>query len=272
MKNQLKIVTNSNGKGIQYFLKNESGQWIILSQSSPLSRQYYTNTTISEKGEEIVDVIDKLYNIGNRGIEIFFEGNNDDYNWVKKATEEKVVLGRNLRLKYGKTKIAVLGKKSSGKTMLIGGISDYLNTEFIPKTQKDYICYSDNKNNVDWIELNGIDLGKENVEAAYNNLSELIENGVSSVIYCVLASDGKIEETEKEFLNNLAEQFSDTIIMIALTLGIGKETDDMVNILLKETQHVKIVPILAKKFKSRNEETIQPFGLDTLMKYVFEGR
>ena len=46
--NKIRIVCNPIANHISYYYKNELNEWMPFSDSSPLSRCFYTNTTINE--------------------------------------------------------------------------------------------------------------------------------------------------------------------------------------------------------------------------------
>ena len=54
-RNSLKIVCDPNNNQISYYFKNEKGVWMVLSGDSPLSRQYYTDTTMKDRAKEIAE-------------------------------------------------------------------------------------------------------------------------------------------------------------------------------------------------------------------------
>ena len=74
-RNALRIVCNPGTNRISYYFRNELGEWMILSGNSPLTRQFYTKTTIKERSKEIIEKIDEVYNRKNKGVDIYFEGN-----------------------------------------------------------------------------------------------------------------------------------------------------------------------------------------------------
>ncbi len=75
--NFVKIKCNPYTKKIEYYYKNESDEWVPV--SSKLSSDVYTNVTIQHKVHEIITEINKVYNLGNKGLEITFEGTTDDF-------------------------------------------------------------------------------------------------------------------------------------------------------------------------------------------------
>ena len=52
-RNAVRIVCNPYNNQISYYFMNEKGVWTVLSGDSPLSRQYYTNTTMKDRAKEI---------------------------------------------------------------------------------------------------------------------------------------------------------------------------------------------------------------------------
>lgn len=75
--NFVKIKSNPYTKQMEYFYKNEGGEWIPV--SSRLASDAFTNVTIQHKVHEIMIEINNVYNLGNKGLEIVFEGTKEDY-------------------------------------------------------------------------------------------------------------------------------------------------------------------------------------------------
>lgn len=48
-KNSMRVVCNPYTNKMSYYFKNEIEEWSVLSGSSPLSRQFYTNTSVKER-------------------------------------------------------------------------------------------------------------------------------------------------------------------------------------------------------------------------------
>ena len=67
-RNMIRIVCNPYTDKISYFFRNELGEWMILSGSSPLSRQYYAKTAIKDRYIEIIKKLDEIYNRKNKGL------------------------------------------------------------------------------------------------------------------------------------------------------------------------------------------------------------
>lgn len=271
-RNSIKMVHNPHTNKIAYFFKNEIGEWINLSGSSPLSRQYYTNTSVEERGSEIIRKLDEIYNRRNKGLDILFEGTDTDYNLLKNQLE-KDYLDKAISCRVNTTKIAVLGKTKVGKTTLIEELGN-LNTKKFSKTVKeDFIQYDDENNHIQWIELNGIDLGLENVNKAYQTITNLSEE-LSAVVYCILGTTGRIEDIEKELIQKIDSQFAGIKVMVVLTncSRSDEEMQEVMDEIEKVTEHAKIVKTLAKEMKLRNNEIIEPFGLEHVSEYIFEGR
>lgn len=57
--NRIKIVSNPNPRSLSFFLMNEKGQWVSVSNYSELSRKKYTTADIFTAGDDIVSIIDR---------------------------------------------------------------------------------------------------------------------------------------------------------------------------------------------------------------------
>ena len=267
-RNKVKIVCNENINSISYYFQNERSKWIRVSNSSELSRKEYIFTTIREKATDILGIINEIYNPGNRGVDIFFEGSDDDFsilcNAIKRDFSED-----NITCKQKKMKIAVAGKIGSGKTTLITELEKFLNVHYEKCMNKEYVIYSDKKGNSEWYDLNGIDLGIENIEQTKDVIDKFAKNGLTTVVYCF--STSKIDELEEKLILYIRETYPEIEILIALTSCIYDEGLLFAEQLSTNLMQTKVIPILAKELKTR-EGIIPAFGLDQIVRYIFEGR
>ncbi len=278
-RNTLRIVCNPYTNQISYYFKNELDEWMVLSGNSPLSRQYYKNTTMQDRAESIVRKIDEIYNRKNRGIDILFEGTVDAFEAMEKAISN-CLLGRDILCRLGTTKIAVLGKKSSGKTFLIEGLEDLNGYKYTKESKKGYTIYKDECNQAEWYEVDGIDLGLDEIKRASKIIKQLAKEGITTVIYCISATTGRIEDVEGKLIAQIEKEFAELKVMVALTMCFKDEDDikDTYDSIEKVTDQMKIVPTLAKAYKTAVKDDngkpimIEPFGLEMVSKYVFEGR
>ncbi len=279
-RNALRIVCNPYRNQISYYFRNEKGVWTVLSGDSPLSRKYYTNTSMKERAKEIAEKIDEIYNRNNKGLDILFEGTTESFDYIKGAFTYYFP-DKDTICTMGVTKIAVVGKTNVGKTCLIEGMENLQGYQYSVNKYPDYLLYGDDGNHAEWYEITGIDLGIENVERAYQTISRLTEKGLSSIVYCVNASSGRLEDVEKEFISKLIEENPSITVLIALTMSIKADCKSVINEMEKITEQVKVIPILAKEYEieivdeDTGEEKIytkRPFGLDVLSKYIFERR
>ena len=276
-RNAIRVVCNPYTNKMSYYFKNEIGEWNVLSGSSPLSRQYYTNTTVVERGKEIVEKIDEIYNRKNKGVDILFEGTTDSFNSFVNEIE-KNYSDRDICCTVGTTKIAVLGKKSVGKTTLIEGLEKLKGFKYSKISKDNYIQYTDECNHAHWYEVEGIDFGMENVEKTFQTIADLSEEGLSAVIYCVSAITGRIEEIEKELISRIENSFAEIKVMVVLTMCYKDNIQETIDEIEKITNQAKLLVTLAKEYKTGlkdnegNAIMVEPFGLEWVSEYVFEGR
>lgn len=278
-RNKLKIVCNPLSDRVSYFFMNENGEWVVLSENSPLSRQRYTNVHLNEDAETVIAKADEVYNRKNKGLDIIFEGSLAVFQQLKEEIRKYSEQGkRDLTCKLGYTKIAVIGKTGSGKTSLIKGMQEKQKSTYDEKNCNGYKQYCDNDHQMEWIEIKGIGIGRGQVEEAENTISTISE-GLTCVIYCILGNTGRIEETELDLVNRIARDFAQVTVMVALT-NCYKDEEDIrwtCDEVIKATDQLKVIPTLAlpyttsKKDKDGNPIVIPPFGLEMLSEYVFEG-
>lgn len=279
MRNTLRVVCNPYTNQISYYLKNELDEWTVLSGNSPLSRKYYTNTSMQDRADSIVKRIDEIYNRKNKGIDILFEGTAEAFDTLKKAVKNNCQ-NRDVVCELGTTKIALVGKKRVGKTFLIEGLEELHGYKYSKKQKTGYVVYADEFNHAEWYEINGIDLGISEMEKVRNTIKNLAKEGVTAVIYCISATTGRIEESEGAFIAQIEKEFAELTVMVALTMCYKDESDikDTYDSIEKATDQIKIVPTLAKSYKTAvkdddgNPVMIEPFGVNMVSKFVFEGR
>lgn len=277
-RNAVRIVCNPYTNQISYFFRNELGEWMVLAGSSPLSRQYYTITTIEERCEDIIKKLDEIYNRKNKGLDIFFEGTSTNYNYISSAIK-KYLPDRDIVCKPKVTKIAVVGKKESGKSTLIEGIANEKGYKFETIKRDQYVQHVDKSNNIDWIELNGIDYGKNEISKASSTIQDLVKDDLSTVIYCISGDSGCIEDIEKRFIENINTTFSSITVLTVLTKCYKEDVQKVIDEVEKLTNHMEVFPVLAKEYKTSEKAhgmavpyVIAPFGIKELCAFVFEGK
>ncbi len=251
---------------------------MILSGSSPLSRQYYAKTAIKDRYIEIIKKLDEIYNRKNKGLDIFFEGTSANYVYISNVINTYFP-DRDIVCKTKVTKIAVVGKKGSGKTTLIEGIAREkgYNFEIIKKGR--YVSYTDRRNNISWIELKGIDHGENEISKAFSTIRDLAEEDLDVVVYCISGDSGRIESTEKNFIENIDVAFSAITVLAALTKCYKEDVQKIIDEIKRMTNHMEVFPTLAKEYKVSEKMrgmiapyVVAPFGINELCTYVFEGK
>lgn len=277
-RNAIRIVCNPGDKQISYYFRNELGEWLILSGSSPLSRQFYTKTTIEERCGEIIKKADQIYNRKNKGLDIFYEGSSEGYTYLQDVIT-KYFQDRDIVCKQRITRIAIVGKKKAGKTYLIKGIGKLQKQKFAISQRNGYVEYFDENNNISWCEVEGVDLGFGNVEKVLGTIREIMKNDLSTVIYCVSGISGRIEDIEREFILEIKNTFLELSIMTVVTMCYKDDTKEFCDEVEKLTDHMEVFPVLAKEYKGSNRGHIKgqffivkPYGLDILCTYIFEGK
>lgn len=266
--NKIKIVSNPSTKTLTFFLMNEKGNWCLVSNYSELSRSKFTASNIFDTGETIVAVIDRDYNTGGRGVDIRFEGPEDEYIYLQQCVE-KHFKDQNVECKHYETKIAVAGKIGSGKTIFIEEMCKDGAGASSSVSHSGYQLYSDSKANTIWYEIDGIDIGKENVLVAQNTFDSLASGGVTDFIYCL--STNKIEELEEELIAHVKNTYPKIHILVLLTDYLDDSNDLFTEQLSHHLWGVKVIPIIARNIKTRNG-IVEAFGLDDVRKFLFEGK
>lgn len=266
--NKIKIKTNPENNTLSFFILSEQQKWCPVSNSSALSRKKFVNANIKDISAEIIESIDSVYNMRSRGVDIYFEGSNEDYS-VLQNTINTLFADKNIKSFLQKTVIAVAGKVQSGKTTLIEAMARSKGEEYQLDDTVEIPTYSNVNGTVVWYEIPGIDIGIENLIAARETFERLAKSGITTFIYCL--SSTKIELLEEEFINFVTNNYSSVKVILALTKYTDEEEAIYSNQLSNRMKGVKVIPLLAKDLKTR-QGTIEAYGLDILDQAIFEGR
>lgn len=267
-RNELKIVYNPSGKKLTYYFLDDSGEWNPVSGSSPLSRQYYATAELERRGIDIVKKIDEVYNRKNKGLNIVFEGPAK----LCRQLEDQIssyLPGRDIKCEARATKIAVVGKIGVGKTYLISEIAKMNGSSLISKNSVGYTQRSDRTNSVDWIEVNGVDLG--NQQETFRTIEKLAKVGISKILYCISGESGRIEDIEREMILRLTEQFPAVDVITVITKCYKENYQEIKDKIEGIVGIGKVFPTLAKEYKVK-QGIVSAFGLKDLATYIFEGK
>lgn len=270
-RNALRIVCNPGTDRISYYFRNEQGEWLVLSGSSPLSRQFYTKTTLEKRCKEIVEKADEIYNRKNKGLDIYYEGPSKGYKYLDGAIK-CYLRGRDVVCKQRMTRIAVVGKEKTGKTYLIEGIEDFQKEKYKRTEKTGYKEYLDEKNNVCWCEIKGMGLGLDPVGKTLSTIKNMMANDLSVIIYCISGTTGRIEETERSFLTRLKNEFPGFMVLTVVTMCFKDDTRAVCDEIEKIIDHIEVFPVLAKEYRGSSRYIVKPFGIDVLYTYIFEGK
>ena len=81
--NKIKIISKQDPKTLSfYFMNIEKNKWQLVSSESELSRAKFKDADIIKSGKEIISAIDRGYNIGGQGVDIQFQGAEDECSYL----------------------------------------------------------------------------------------------------------------------------------------------------------------------------------------------
>lgn len=266
--NQIKILSNPKNKTLSFYIKNEKKKWCLVSNYSELSRKKFTSANIFDVGENIINIIDCDYNLSGRGVDIRFEGPEDEYVYLQQCIISRFK-ERNITCNHAKTAIVVAGKIGSGKSTLIEEMCKYSCGNFSSALLDGCEKYTVHETHTIWYEISGIDIGIENISAAQKTFDRLAEDGVTDFIYCL--SGNKIEKLEEDFIVYARSNYPSINILLLLTNYLDDKDDFFVEQLSSHLDDIKVIPILAKSRKTRNG-IIEAYGLDDVNRCLFEGK
>ena len=266
-RNKVKIVANQEAGTIAYYFQNEKGEWVSVSSASLLARREFRYATVSEKASAILEAVNEIYNYGDRGVDVLFEGSNEDFQVLLSVLTEHFS-GENMTCRDSKLRIAVAGKSESGKKTLVEEVSRLSNAQLSQVKQPGYTVYQDEFGAVEWYVLESIEIGKGNVAQTQNMLDKLAHNGISVFIYCIASS--KIEILEEQLIVHMRDTYRSVRPLVLLTQGFDMDTERYAGILSERLGSIKVMPVLARDKKTRGG-VVPAFGLEKVSKYIFEG-
>lgn len=274
VRNQIKIVSDGNLSTLAFYIKNEEGKWHIVSNSSELSRRKFGASSIRDCAIEIVGIISSTskYNRANRGVDIIFEGANEDFVLLQE-TIDSVYPNCNVSCSMQQTRVAVAGKVGAGKTTAIESIINYKNLNVHRADKNGVTEYVDDKAGIVFYEIPGIQLGGDseyNIEKAEIAFHNIAYSGLSALIYCL--GTNKIEQSEEDFINKIREQYADISILLILAKAFEADAELTADNISKTTGF-KVIPILAEDMPTREHDSvIQAYGIDNVNHFIFEGK
>lgn len=89
-RNTVRIRCNPYKQLIEYYRydrENEAFEEIVASES-PFSKEVFQKCIITQKGYEILNYMNKIYNPGNPGLDIIFEGTKEDYEFFQDLSSQ----------------------------------------------------------------------------------------------------------------------------------------------------------------------------------------
>ena len=125
--------------------------------------------------------------------------------------------------------------------------------------------------------MSGLEVGVGNFEDKITEIANLCEKGLSKFLYCISASCGRIEDTERRFLEKMAIDFPELTGTIVLTMCYKEDSYKVANEIEKISGNYRVIQTLAqdyvvKKCKNGQSVNVKSFGMDILTKYIFEER
>lgn len=268
--NQVKIVSNAQKKTLMFYIKNESQEWRLVSNDSVLSRAEYTQTSIEDRAEDIVHIINSVYNPGNRGVDILFDGEGKAFLFLKKAIDTGFSQS-NLTCVMQNVRIAVAGKAGAGKSTLIERFWAFQNKTFRCCEMDGLPAYTNAGKTTIWYEIPGIDFGAERLDHAKTAFEKLAASGVPSFTFLYCLGTSKIEAFEEELILYARNKYPEIKILVVLTKYIEDDPAPYVEQLSKDLGGIKVIPVLAMDLKTRGG-VVPAYGLDDIDRYLFEGK
>ncbi|MFV0520599.1 MAG: GTPase [Lachnospirales bacterium] len=265
----MKIKINCEGSSLVYTYKNDKNMWCEMPYQSELSKEKFKNTNIEEVAEKVLGIIKNDYNIANRGVTVYFQGREEDFQFLKNMSYE-LYPESDIAIKFALNKsILVCGNIKSGKSTLIRAISVCLNERLDEEKEENYTLYSTSDKKIIIYDVNGIDIGEEKYNHFRNVANQLIDRNINSIIYC--KNSTRLEEVELNFINYIKNYYKSIKLIIVLTQNINDDIDEFLNQCKNEFTDIDVLPVLAESKKLRNGVNIEAYGVPNLVeKLMYE--
>lgn len=268
-RNQVKIISNSQRQSLAFYYKGDVHEsWQLVTNASNLSRKEYICAFIRDRAKDIVCEINSDYNQKNRGVDIFFEGDEADFLLLKKVIDDDFYQS-DITCVMQKTRIAVSGKIGAGKTTLIKGFWEFKGKGSHCCEKEGVFLYTDDEESSVWYEIPGIDFGAENVDNARKTFEKLAKSGLTTFIYCLGTT--KIESLEEDLIFFVRDNYPSIKVLVVLTQFVDDEQTLYVEQLSAALDGIKVIPTLAVDMKTRGG-VVYAYGLDDIDRYIFEGK
>jgi hypothetical protein len=264
--NRIKIKCNSQGSTLSYQFQNEQMIWVSVSQFSDLAKKEYTETSIRQSASSILNIIKMVYNPGSRGVIISFEGPERDYVYLRQVIN-KEFSQENISCEQKTIKVAVAGKCGVDKTALIESLFQKRREQYAVTSKTGYRHYKSKSDDTEWFELEGIDLGIENIRKAERTIDVLAKQGLTMFIYC-LNSD-RVEQTEVQLVQRIREHHPEISLLGILTNTVSLDAETIAE-QISRILRIKVLPIMTKDQITRSG-TIRAFGHENVLRAVFGG-
>lgn len=264
--NRIKIVFNSQAKSLSYQFQNEQMAWVPVSHFSALASRKYTETSIQQSATAILTIISTVYNPGNRGVEISFEGPDKDYDYLRRVVREKFSK-ENIICGQQAIKVAIAGKRGIGKTTLIETLAQKQGVRYEVTSKTGYKHYTKKSSPIEWFELEGIELGIDNIKKTERAVDELANQGLTMFIYCL--SSIRVEQPEIQLIKHIKECHPEISLLAILTNAVSLE-DTAAAEQIGKILGIKALPVMARDQKTRGG-IIKAFGHESILRAVFGG-
>lgn len=265
-RNRIKIICDSQNGTLSYRFQNEEMKWMPLSRFSVLSQRQFTMTSIRQSALEILNVIQRVYNPKNRGVQVLFEGLDKDFAYLCKVLEEEFPNGTIYCDRIRKN-VIVAGKRSVGKTTLIEALARKRGIQYTTVAEAGYTHYESEQDFIEWYEVEGIDLGGDNVKRIERVIDTLAEQGMALLLYC-LDSD-RVEPSEMQLVQHMRDTYSEISLLGILTNAVSLDASETVE-KTGQMLGVKMLPILAEDKRVRGG-VIQAYGHEDVLQAILVG-